>query len=266
MSTNTIQIALVVVALATLTACLSNDSQPAVDATANNGVNNGTPNNGTPNNGAPNNGTPNNGTPNNGGVDEPIQDPPPTDVRPQVPTGADIGAAPLFRVNNTTPVFEAPVAGNAGLVLQGVLADADGRRELRFSDRQAGQTETLAAATWNLPATGAVAANGDVLVCWNRLTGGSSPLTQGPMPDPTQGVSLVCRKRTAGVWEAEFRVAQPETAAWVRRVVATPNGFRLIYYADDGWFLVRDDGGRSYAVTIDAQGVGTPEIIPPRNP
>lgn len=238
MNTQTIKITLVALSLLGSAACLSStDTQPVVDGDK------------PANNGAANNGAP-------------IQDPAPTDIMPELPEGVNIGGGALFRVNKTTPTFETPVAGNASFILHGVLADTDGRRELRFFDRATRQKVTIAPATWNLPPTGAVDASGDVLVCWNHLTGGSSPLTEGPMADPTQGVSLLCRRRAGDSWGETFRVAAAEKAAWVRRVVATPSGFRLMYYADDGWFMAKQDGGRNYAVTIGPEGPGVPELIP----
>ncbi len=112
-------------------------------------------------------------------------------------------------------------------LLRGVLADPDGRRELRFVDPVAGIDEVIAAADWNLPPSAATSA-GQLLVCFNVITA----------DDP--GVRLVCRQRAkGGGWGERFDAGPAEAGAWLQGVDATTGGWDIRFYRDDGGTYAR---------------------------
>lgn len=163
----------------------------------------------------------------------------PVDAGPQVtPTGlaAQDGGA-LFALNTTDRVITLAVEGDAQHQLQGVLTDELGRRELRYVGAD-GRAEVLAPSDWNLPPAAAVVRGGNVMACFNVLTGGPSPNTAGAMPDPSRSMVLRCRVRTAQGWGAPTDLPVTTRGAWVQRVVAREDGgFRVLIYGDDGFFI-----------------------------
>lgn len=167
-----------------------------------------------------------------GGV---VDDSGPAAEAPEIPEGVTLeGPGPVFKVDRATATFEIPVADSTS-VLQGVLADDKGRRELRWVDPATGEHEVLAEAGWNLPPA-AKPAHDSVMACFNSLPGEPSALSDGDLPDPTQGVHLQCRRRTADGWSNPVRVGAHFKAAWLQEVLATDAGWDVRFYADDGWF------------------------------
>lgn len=156
-------------------------------------------------------------------------------ITPTGLTAQDGGA--LFALNTTERVITLAVEGDAQHQLQGVLTDDLGRRELRYVDA-AGRAEVLAPSDWNLPPAAAVVRGGNVMACFNVLTGGPSPNTAGAMPDPSRSMVLRCRLRTAQGWGAPVDLPVTTRGAWVQRVVARDDGgFRVLIYGDDGFFI-----------------------------
>ena len=195
---------------------------------------------------------------------EPVQAalPPPADVPEGLAPSSEGG--PLFEVDTSTETFELPPL-DGGHVLQGVLADDLGRRELRFVDAATGQAEVLAPAGWNLPPVASHAAAGtSVMACFNQLIGRPSANTTGELPDPTQGVHLRCRARAdGGGWGEPFRIGRPFRAAWLQAVEADGDGWTVRYYVDDGWFVgpaVRGHGVYEQAVSA-AGAAGDPTLL-----
>ncbi len=144
---------------------------------------------------------------------------------------------PMFGLNTSERVITLAIEGDAQHRLEGVLTDPDGRRELRYVSTD-GRFEVLAPAGWNLPPAAAVVRGGDTLTCFNALTGRPSFNTRGAMPDPTLGMELRCRLRSAGRWGSVMTVRTPTAGNWVQRVVGRDDGaFRVLFYGDDGWML-----------------------------
>lgn len=172
-------------------------------------------------------------------VDASVSDATPTNdlVPASPPEGlAPQGGEPMFSLDTTTPTLEVAIEGDMQHRLQGVLADALGRRALRYT-LDASRSELVADAGWNLPPAAAVRLGGDTMVCFNTLTGVPSSNTRGAMPDPTLGMEVRCRLRTTAGWGPTETLATTTRGAWVQRVVATPEGFRVLLYGDEGWML-----------------------------
>ncbi|GMV43907.1 MAG: hypothetical protein AMXMBFR64_56230 [Myxococcales bacterium] len=142
-------------------------------------------------------------------------------------------------------------------VIDGVLADADGRRSLEWRTAD-GDTLPVAPPAWNLPAVAAVNASGEGLVCWNRLTGRGDG-----MPHPTEGVALLCRTRSGDTLGPEVALPSSSATAWLQAVVARPDGsFRVLAWHDDGWLggPVREGHGRWEHVVRDG-ALDSPRLI-----
>ncbi len=179
------------------------------------------------------------GSPDPARPDAAVDDRPTTDLGPAIaPQGLrPQGDGPLFSLDTTQPVITLAIEGDAQHLLQGVLTDAQGRRELRYVGAD-GRAEVIAPAGWNLPPAAAVVRGGDTMACFNVLLGPPSSNTAGEMPDPSLGVTLRCRLRTAQGWGAPSDLATVTRGAWVQRVVAREDGgFRVLIYGDDGWLI-----------------------------
>ena len=122
--------------------------------------------------------------------------------------------APL--VDPAGALTDQPLPGGVQL-LRGVLADPDGRRELRFVDPVTGADEVIAEAGWNLPPDGAPSGD-QLLVCFN--------VVQAAEP----GVRLVCRRRAAnGVWDEPLNASGADASGWLKGVSATAQGWTVRY-------------------------------------
>ena len=159
------------------------------------------------------------------------------DPAPSLPSGVEIRGDHLFSLDRSTETLAVDLTGASGHRVEGVLADSWGRRQLRYVD-PSGAVEPLAGRGWLLPPSGAVGPSGEVLVCFGALPGRNTELTEGAMPDPTQGLSVLCRHRTTEGWGPLVQGAQEADAAWLRSVEALPDGsFLLRYYRDAGWLV-----------------------------
>ena len=181
----------------------------------------------------------------------------PVTVEPgPTPDGVILPASgPVFAFDTAQQTVSRPVDGDAAATLDGQLSDASGRRALAYR-RGGGAAEVLATSDWNLPPMAAVAAGGNLLACFNRLTGAPSRNTAPGVPDPTQGVALVCRLRTASGFGPEVKVTSPTRASWLKLVAARPDGtFNVVFYGDDGWLVLgaatQNPQHGTYAATFD---------------
>ena len=156
---------------------------------------------------------------------------------PTPPQGFKPLGKSLFGVDTTTQVIKTPVQGHAGVVVEGRLATATGQRTLVLVSEQ-GETE-IAGPDWLSPPVAAMNSQGEILVCYNRFTGETTQLTQGMLPDPTQGLQALCRSWNGHRFEREVQVGSMQrVASWIINLNAQPNGqFRLQYLADDGWLM-----------------------------
>lgn len=159
---------------------------------------------------------------------------------PTRPEGFEMKNRALFHLDAKTEEMAFKVQGNASFSIVGKLADRQGRRTLKL--RTPDGIEDVAPAGWITPPASAMNVRGEMMVCYNVLVGKTSRLTEGMMPDPTQGVHAYCRLRKKDGWERAQRVGSMDRiASWVRTVTALPDSsFRLEYQADDGWLYDPD--------------------------
>jgi len=156
---------------------------------------------------------------------------------PQAPDGFSYTGQSLFGLDRKTAVITTGVQGHAGYSVQGRLANDQGQRTLVLVH---GQREfVIADPGWLSPPVAAMNAQGEILICYNRFIGETSQLTEGMLPDPTQGVDALCRSWKKGRMDPEVQVGSAgRKASWVISMNAQPNGqFRLQYLADDGWLM-----------------------------
>ncbi len=193
-----------------------------------------------------------------------VGDEPPGDDGPPaapLPEGLEVPDGHLFSVDSRTSAYAFPVDGAPGVELVGQLAGPGGQRRILYGPVGAA-TEVLAEG-WLLPPVAAADASGRTIACWNELTGGTTDLTEGSLPDPTQGLSLLCRLREGEVWGAATRLGSGFTASWLKTIEAQGAGsFRVAYYADGGLFVrptSADDG--DYAQLLGPAGPGEVELV-----
>lgn len=168
----------------------------------------------------------------------------------------------LFSLDTQTPEFKLPVRGSSRLELAGVLSSAEGQRRLVL--REGGEETEVLPGDWFLPGIGAVGEGGTVAVCANRLSGMSTVLTAGLMPDPGAGVELVCRLRQNGTWLAPVKLKGPTGAQWLGDVVARPGGqFWIVYMNDRSGRLVTlpESGDGAGRVAFGPDGFGKPILV-----
>jgi hypothetical protein len=109
-----------------------------------------------------------------------------------VPENVQVDGTYLFSMETEPEIVELTLHGTVKDRLAGRLADDEGRRKIVYYGPDYRAPQTLFAADWLLPAVGAVNKAGEMLVCVNRLVGAPSVLTKGNVPDPANGVDLVC--------------------------------------------------------------------------
>lgn len=179
----------------------------------------------------------------------------------QRPDGLTLDDDFLLRLDTTTPLFTAPFPGLQGMEVHGVLADDQGRREIRVVRPSDGASQVIAAADWNLPAVGA-ALGGVSAICYNRLVGSPTELTEGSAPDPTQGVELSCRIDDGSGWGDPVVVGGESRAAWLVGVdVGADGSVGIDYYRDDGWFIPTQPDHGIYRQIWAAGSLGEPQLI-----
>ena len=159
------------------------------------------------------------------------------------------------------------VRTGSGAVAVQVVAKLRGRREILYG--AVGEaTEVIVPADWIMPPIAAVAPQGQTAVCWSAMTGSPSELTEGALPDPTQGVALWCRVRGASAWGPPARLGSESVAAWVTGVEPQADGsFQVRYYADGGLFVrptSESDGTYTQALIDGVPGpIDVIELIDP---
>lgn len=155
-----------------------------------------------------------------------------------------------------------PVAGSAQHQLLGRLASPDGKRVLvmRFPD---GGEEEVAPAGWYALGAAAVRYGGEIAACFNELVGAPSSLTRGEVPDPRNGVDLVCRVRGADGWGVAMRPKRTEGALWLANLVGHAGGFNVVMFKDLRGTLIGDvlPGEGKFGVLLTADGMGEPEFL-----
>ena len=182
---------------------------------------------------------------------------------PQLPDNVLPAEESLFAVDTDQQVFELELHGTRDLSLLGELADQEGRRRIVLNDPTKREPEVVFTADWLLPAVGAANRDGEILVCVNRLVGEPTSLTEGKLPDPSQGVDLLCRMRTQAGWQVEVPLPRHAAGHWLHDVTALSDGrFRVAYSGDSTGFVVDDPqaGDGMYRVAFQEGHFGTPEL------
>jgi hypothetical protein len=201
---------------------------------------------------------------------EPVEAPPaaptavePVDLSRLLPENVEVDGPWLFAMETTPELLALTLHGSSQERLVGRLADRDGRREIVHYGKNRQAPKVIFRKGWLLPAVGAVNRLGDLLVCVNRLVGATSRLTKGDMPDPANGVDLVCRWRSTRGWTREVRVPREGAALWLSDVVAQKDGSFRITYGVDGTGLLLDDpaeGEGTYRMRFENGRFGEPEL------
>jgi hypothetical protein len=157
----------------------------------------------------------------------------------EVPEELELPEGSLFSVDTQTPSFEVAISGVGHHRVEAVLVDSDGRRRLELDNGDSGP-DVIRASGWVILSAGAQSGN-TLCVCWSELNGQPSNLTAGQLPDPTDGVDLRCRFRTATGWSAPIDAAPESSVAWLQDVTVDSEGFGVTYRRDAG-YLVLDTG------------------------
>lgn len=165
-------------------------------------------------------------------LDDQSISPPPDD-----PADQDDGLDPAFQkhweMNLAGEEYTVPIGDTPQFEVANPLTDGEGRRDVVYRPLGSGGGEVLNTPdTWNFWA-GGIESNGLTLVCWNRLTGRSSIATVGTMPDPREGVQLVCVTNDGAGWTPEVIVESGQPAAWILDFEINPQGEpTVVYYRD----------------------------------
>jgi hypothetical protein len=189
--------------------------------------------------------------------------------RPATPAPAPAGlgepSRPVFSLDTAQREHRFPIAGDAAHVLIATLVDAQGRRDLRYARVDGAEAVSLAAGDWILPPTGAVVMGGATAVCWNVLTGAPSRYTAGAVPEPAQGMLLLCRVGAGARWGAAVSLDAPTTGVWVERVIGRQDGaFSVQYLGDDGWLAAPARPGHgTYEAILRGGRFEAPRLVVP---
>lgn len=159
-----------------------------------------------------------------------------------LPEGVELTDGYQFRLDTVTEVVTMPFTDYPGAEIRGVLTDSDGRREIQFVHPN-GTVEVLAASGFHMPPTGTRATDGSgaFAICHNTLTGGTSDLTEGVMPDPRQGMELNCRINGGDGFGEPFEMSEEGFANWVVSLaMGSAADLTVTYYRDNG-LLIPDE-------------------------
>lgn len=148
----------------------------------------------------------------------------------------------LFAMDTADEIYPLVFHGSRNYALEGHLTDAEGRREIILRNVREGTIEELVFPSgWLLPAVGAMNERGDILVCVNRLVGSPTTLTKGTMPDPMQGIDLVCRWRSKRGWSNEIKLLRKSAGQWLYDITARRSGSFWVSFSNDKSGLLVDD-------------------------
>jgi len=180
-----------------------------------------------------------------------------------LPENVQIEGDWLFAMETTPELLELPFHGSSLERLAGRLTDEEGRREIVFYGAKIRAPKVLFRSDWLLPAVGAVNRTGEALVCVNRLVGAPTELTKGNVPDPANGIDLVCRWRSSRGWSREYLIPRRGAALWLTDVVAVRGGTFRVTYGEDSTGQLVDDAALDegiYRVSFDRGRLGKPEL------
>jgi len=181
---------------------------------------------------------------------------------PPLPENLEIDETkPFFSLDTENEEMDAALTGMGRAGLVGKLTSQDGQREIVL--KMPGAEEVVFSSGWNLPPVGAFSANGDLLICVNRLVGEPTRLTAGAVPDPRLGLDLVCRIRNEGKWRKEVKIQREGAALWLINVVARREGSFWVVYSKDKYGLMLSDpepGDGIYRVAFSKGKFLTPTL------
>lgn len=152
-----------------------------------------------------------------------------------------------FSIDTATREYQYSVHGHASSSVSGILSSAEGARKIVYRGGKDGKcNSTVAESDWNLPPEAVMNQAGQVLICWNFLDGADTEQTLGPMPDPQNGVQLLCSFYDANcsLQINAIRIGNKEEdpnlfypVAWLRRITAQADGtFTIEFLYESGWF------------------------------
>jgi hypothetical protein len=189
---------------------------------------------------------------------------PPTDVQLTPPEGRT-SDTPTVGMNTTRKVVDLDVDGAGNRKLRATLVGDQGQRSLAVALPDESLIE-FARADFHVTTVAAADESGNLMICWNTLTGRTTAYSPNS-PDPATGMALHCRRLDAqNQLASAVRIPSPTVGCWIQQVVALPGGgFRLLYTGDDGWF----DGDPknplhgTYEAYFDADTWTKPQLLLP---
>lgn len=144
-----------------------------------------------------------------------------------------------FSVDATTPSYNFTVEGHSKSLVTASLVGSEGKRAFSYQGGKEGKCQTtVTEGDWNLPPEAVMNKTGQVVICWNHLSGASSEFTYGPLPDPQHGVELFCSlyDTNCTLMAERIRVGASYPVAWLRDVTAQANGtFVIEFMYESGW-------------------------------
>ncbi len=146
-----------------------------------------------------------------------------TITTPEAPIDSTKSSKYGFRLNTTPVDSSVNVVGSTDIKIIGRLGAPNGKRSLVLVNK--GEEKTIADIAWILPPTGAVNASGQLLVCWNELTGPEDP--QDSMPDPAKGVALLCRYGNPASLGTAVTV---DPSSYLRKIIVGDDGKIVLTY------------------------------------
>ena len=179
---------------------------------------------------------------------------PPSDPAQQS-DGLDGSFQVHWSASTSSEDFPAELEGDATHEVATPLADAAGRRDVVYRPTGGGAALTLNTVplSWNFLAGGVKATNGLTAVCWNRFVGAPSGATQGGLPDPRQGVALICRVHDGKDWGPELVIEAGIPAAWLSGFAINGQGEPVVTYQRDSFgtlFNTGKPGDGEYSTTF----------------
>jgi hypothetical protein len=159
-------------------------------------------------------------------------------VHPTPPPEIHLEGDSLFSLDVETSVIEARLQdGPQGARLTEELASNGGKRAILYRPSADGPQELVAEPGWHILPAGAVDEAGNLLVCWNRLTGPET--AKGAMPHPSAGLALICRYRSGGKWGTEI-VAGADVPSWLQTIRLDGDNLVVRYHRNPSGWLVND--------------------------
>lgn len=198
-----------------------------------------------------------------GGPADVVFDPTPADppVEPTPPAELAHEGETMFALDTTTEAIGGALVGApTGASLELVLASAGGRRALVYRDGPDADLEIVAEGDWIFVGTGVANADGDVMFCWNHLSGPES--ARNAMPHPSGGVPVTCRLRD-GERLRDAVVVASDAPSWLLSLVSEGQGWVARYHRNPSGWLVDSpgEGDGIYEARFTSDAWSTPSRV-----